>query len=229
MRHTLPVCGCAHTYKYTPSLANLSKHPLKNKVSFKIDVRWYQKRHSVWAGGDYSLFKQVACCSLTHKTSLGAKLNDKSHNARHLLWQNQRVIISIQMTSTLFLLYSACLLYLYQYIFLDFPVKQCVCVRLQLGIFLFFFPQLLQCPIPESILTDGESFHLGGSFQRHLKWKVPGSCAAGAQSPPHRQESSWHTWRGRHGHLMKAGGKRTHKQKWNSHTQSAKCGWKVYT
>lgn len=73
------------------------------------------------------------------------------------------------MTSTLFLLYSACLLYLYQYIFLDFPVKQCVCVRLQLGIFLFFFPQLLQCPIPESILTDGESFHLGGSFQRHLK------------------------------------------------------------
>ncbi len=69
-RHTYPCAGaCTHTHKRTLPLPGLSKHPLKNKVSFKIDVRWYQKRLSVWEGGNYSLFKQVACCCLTHKTS----------------------------------------------------------------------------------------------------------------------------------------------------------------
>lgn len=167
MRHTLPVCGCAHTYKYTPSLANLSKHPLKNKVSFKIDVRWYQKRHSVWAGGDYSLFKQVACCSLTHKTSLGAKLNDKSHNARHLLWQNQRVIISIQMTSTLFLLYSCVLALFVPVHFLRFS-GETMCVCLQLGIFFFFSPSCYSVPFLKAFWPMGNLSTLGAAFSAIL-------------------------------------------------------------
>lgn len=168
MRHTLPVCGCAHTYKYTPSLANLSKHPLKNKVSFKIDVRWYQKKHSVWAGGDYSLFKQVACCSLTHKTSLSAKLNDKSHNARHLLWQNQRVIISIQMTSTLILLYSCVLALFVPVHFLRFSGETvCVCV-FAVGNFLFFFPSCYSVPFLKAFWPMGNLSTLGAAFSAIL-------------------------------------------------------------
>lgn len=35
------------------------------------------KGESVWEGGNYSLFKQVAYCCLTHKTSHTAKPDDK--------------------------------------------------------------------------------------------------------------------------------------------------------
>lgn len=80
-----------------------------------------------------------------------------------------------------------------------------MCVRLGIVLSCFSVPFLKQ-------LTDWESLYLGTAFSAILNEKVLGSSTAGAQSTSRSQQSSWHTWRGRHGHLMKAGGTLTHKQ-----------------
>lgn len=82
-----------------------------------------------------------------------------------------------------------------------------VCVRLGIVLSCFNVPFLKQ-------LTVGKSLYLGTAFSAILnEMSCLRSSTAGAQSTSHSRQSSWHTWRGRHGHLMKAGGPLTHKQR----------------
>lgn len=79
-------------------------------------------------------------------------------------------------------------------------------MRLAIGLSCFSVPFLKQ-------LTVGESLYLGTAFGAIWNERsCLGTSTAEAQSTSHSWQGSWHTWRSRHGHLMKAGGTLTRKQ-----------------
>ena len=171
----------------------------------------------MWEGGHYSLFKQVACCCLTHKTNFSAiRLGTCSEENMDLSWSLTVNYIWFKhcMTNCVLLVFN-------QYLSV---VAVFVCVKV-LWEFVWGWGLSSAATVSHSCkrLTDGESLHLGAAFSAILNERSKVPAMLGPDPLLTGGRSSWHTWRGRHGHLMKAAG--TDKQ---SATHTDKCGWKVY-